>query len=298
MLGILGMCGSPLAPSIPLYKGGAGSPTKGHLKALSNLSRERERLYSRESHGLPSLSWPFPPFGTSKRWPTIVRETFRWHWRSAPRSPRPLLEDYWDICPRFTLSNAEEVACAFELPEMATFYAILLNDAVEVGIASRFMAVDLKATLEGLWRGLLEAQLHQQTPLGGAPVETERKKSLIMFPNFLSTEQEADLLPKNHHGLYPNFDLLVAMWYAHNFRILEMRQAIFYAKVLNDVVELGLSSRIMMNYMMSVLRELNWAVIESWLWGIEERLRRAQIPRLVDLIANLVPAGGLKKAQG
>ena len=37
----------------------------------------------------------------------------------------------------------------------------------------------------------------------------------------------------------------------------------FYAMVLNDTAELGLSCMIDMNYMMSVLRRLNWAIIET-----------------------------------
>jgi len=129
-----------------------------------------------------------------------------------------------------------------------------------------------------------------------------------MLPNFFSTEQATEyvkenflwslkesftlrpsLLPENHHGLSLNFDLLMAMQYAHNSRILEMTHAIFYAMVVNNARELGLSSRIAMDCMISAL---NWGVIESWLWGIEKRLRRAQIPRLVDLIANPAPAGG------
>ena len=69
----------------------------------------------------------------------------------------------------------------------------------------------------------------------------ERERRPIMFPNFLSTEQVPEyvrrnflwslresstlrpsLLPENHHGLSLNFDLLMAMQYAHNSRILEM----------------------------------------------------------------------------
>jgi len=83
------------------------------------------------------------------------------------------------------------------------------------------------------------------------------------------------------------------MQYAHYSRIPE--KAIFYATVLNDAAELGLLSRITMDCMMSVLRELNWVVIESGMWGIEERLRRAQTPRLVNLIANPVPVGDLEE---
>ena len=49
----------------------------------------------------------------------------------------------------------------FELPEMvqATFYATLLNDAVELGIVSGFLASDLKLSLEGLRWTSFEARL-------------------------------------------------------------------------------------------------------------------------------------------
>ncbi|KAJ8425255.1 hypothetical protein Cgig2_015862 [Carnegiea gigantea] len=86
---------------------------------------------------------------------------------------------------------------------------------------------------------------------------------MILFPNFTGTEQAAEYvwdtlrwplressalcpnpLPKDYHGLCLGFDLGVATQYAHNFNIPEMVQAIFYAMVLNDAVELGLSCRI------------------------------------------------------
>ena len=73
----------------------------------------------------------------------------------------------------------------------------------------------------------------------------------------------------------------MVMRYGHNLRIPEVTQAIFYVVVLNNAAELELSSRIAMDCMMSVLWELNWAVIEFWLWGIEERLRKVQIPILL-----------------
>ena len=88
-----------------------------------------------------------------------------------------------------------------------------------------------------------------------------------------SSTLRPNLLPKNHHDLFPNFNLLVTTWYAYNSRIPEMIQAILYAIVLNEAAELGLSSRIAMDCMMSALWELKWTVIESWLWGIDERLQ-------------------------
>ncbi|KAJ8438074.1 LOW QUALITY PROTEIN: hypothetical protein Cgig2_025479 [Carnegiea gigantea] len=174
----------------------------------------------------------------------------------------------------------------FELPEIvqATFYAMLLNDAVELGIVSGFMAIDLKATPEGFqstsfesWlhvnrRGLLQAQLRQQTPPGGAqgPLngreEIERKSNSgrktkgernpaakYARENFLWSLRESstlrpNLLPENHHGLCPDFDLLVPMWHAH---------------ALNDDTEPGQPSRVAMDCMMSTLRELKRDIIKS-----------------------------------
>ncbi|KAJ8433878.1 hypothetical protein Cgig2_021261 [Carnegiea gigantea] len=91
--------------------------------------------------------------------------------------PHPLPDDYQDLCPRFSLSEPERAALDFKLPEIvqATFYAMLLNDAVDLGIVSGFLADDLKLSLKGLrwtsfeaWlsrtsRGLREAQLRQRT---------------------------------------------------------------------------------------------------------------------------------------
>ena len=81
-----------------------------------------------------------------------MRESFRCHWRGATRPPCPLLDDYQDLCLRFWLSDAERAALGFEFPEMvhATFYAMLLNDAVELSIVSGFLASDLRLSLEGL----------------------------------------------------------------------------------------------------------------------------------------------------
>ncbi|KAJ8422197.1 hypothetical protein Cgig2_000662 [Carnegiea gigantea] len=68
-------------------------------------------------------------------------------------SPSSTLEHYRDLYLRFTFSDADKVAYDFELPKMvqATFYAVLLNDAVALGLVDRC--------------DLLEAQLCQQTPL-------------------------------------------------------------------------------------------------------------------------------------
>ncbi|KAJ8420401.1 hypothetical protein Cgig2_028073 [Carnegiea gigantea] len=97
------------------------------------------------------------------------------------------------------------------------------------------------------------------------------------------------LLPLNFHSLCPEFKLLVAMQFARTAHIPEMVQAIFYAMVINEVAELGLSSRDAMGHMMLDLRELRWNIVDSWLQDIDERLRDAQVPRLVEMVYNPQP---------
>ncbi|KAJ8436181.1 hypothetical protein Cgig2_010425 [Carnegiea gigantea] len=171
----------------------------------------------------------------------------KWQWRSTTCSPRPLPNDYRDLCPRFTLSDAERAALDFELPEMvhATFYGVLLNDVIELGIVSGPMAVDLKLTLDGLRSASFEE----------------------------SSDLRPKLLPLNFHDLYCNFDLLVAMQFAHIAYILEMVQAIFYVMVLNEAAELALS-------------EQGRHKLHD---DLDERLKEAQVPCLVEILANPQP---------
>ncbi|KAJ8434599.1 LOW QUALITY PROTEIN: hypothetical protein Cgig2_025025 [Carnegiea gigantea] len=169
---------------------------------------------------------------------------------SASRPPHPLPEDYQELCLHFVLSKVEEAARNFELLEMvqATFYDMLLNDAVGLGIVSGFIAADLKASLEGLrwtsfesWmyinrHGLLEAQLHQRSPLGGTrePVNGQEESSSSNDCPLPFTPSEAveyvpdtfrlslrtslalclNLLLEDYHGLCPGFNLGVATQYA------------------------------------------------------------------------------------
>ncbi|KAJ8433501.1 LOW QUALITY PROTEIN: hypothetical protein Cgig2_018035 [Carnegiea gigantea] len=147
-------------------------------------SEERRRAWGRMTKppspvmAARSEAWLAMTFGTCILcMADHVKETFKWHFRRALRPPRPLPEDYRDLCLGFTLPDAEETACDFNIPEIvqATFYAILVNDAVELFVLSREMVGDLKSTLKGLrwttfesWMSvnkpaLLEEQLCQRT---------------------------------------------------------------------------------------------------------------------------------------
>ncbi|KAJ8420923.1 hypothetical protein Cgig2_018954 [Carnegiea gigantea] len=64
-------------------------------------------------------------------------------------------------------------------------------------------------------------------------------------------------LPADYHDLCPSFNLGVATQYAQNSNIPVMVQAIFYAMVVNDAVELGVTSRLSMECMMWVMQQLD-----------------------------------------
>jgi len=48
----------------------------------------------------------FPPLQKTREMADFVRESFRRRWWSATHPPRRLLDDYQDLCLRFTLSDA------------------------------------------------------------------------------------------------------------------------------------------------------------------------------------------------
>ncbi|KAJ8425106.1 hypothetical protein Cgig2_013836 [Carnegiea gigantea] len=112
-----------------------------------------------------------------------VRETFRWHLRGASRPPHPLPKDYQALCPSFALLDVEEAACDFNIPEIvqAIFYAMLLNDAMELSLVSRDMAGGLKSILEGLRVNVTER-------------ESNSPSCTMVFPYFLNTKQAADFV--------------------------------------------------------------------------------------------------------
>jgi len=81
-----------------------------------------------------------------------VREIFKWHLWAASRPPRPLPKDYRDLCPGFTRPDTEDAARDFDIPEIiqATFYAMVVNDDIELFVMSRDMTGALKSALKGL----------------------------------------------------------------------------------------------------------------------------------------------------
>ncbi|KAJ8433142.1 hypothetical protein Cgig2_007106 [Carnegiea gigantea] len=94
----------------------------------------------------------FPPICNTRKMANYVRESFIWRWRSALRPPRSLPEDFHILCSRFLLSKAEGAAVDFELPQIVQtkFSAMLLNEAVELGVAYDYTVESMKSSLIGL----------------------------------------------------------------------------------------------------------------------------------------------------
>ncbi|KAJ8443430.1 hypothetical protein Cgig2_026217 [Carnegiea gigantea] len=77
----------------------------------------------------------------------------RWSaFESASCPPRSLPEDFHILCPRFLLSEVWGAVADFELPKIvqATFYTMLLNKVVELGVVLEFTAESMKSSLIGL----------------------------------------------------------------------------------------------------------------------------------------------------
>ncbi|KAJ8434782.1 hypothetical protein Cgig2_033732 [Carnegiea gigantea] len=200
---------------------------------------------------------------------------FKWCRREVVLPSHLLSSDYDELFSNFVCAVAKEYAQDYEVPEFpqVVFLAMLYNDTVKLGVLRGWMIGELQWSALQVWvgcnrGGIMEARQQvgsddlkeeessgsdDQTPLSSAGSEEE---SSTLWPS---------LIPENHHGPCPDFYLLVAMQYVHNSRIPKMTRAIFYAMVLIDAAELELSSRIVIDYMMSALRELKWDVIESWL---------------------------------
>jgi len=103
----------------------------------------------------------FPYYFNTGQMTQYAWETFNWCLRSAARPPWPLHENYDDLCPYFIWAGAEEVAHDFCLPELVqvTFYAMVVNDVLKLGLLCRGMAAVLKSALPGLRWFIFEGRL-------------------------------------------------------------------------------------------------------------------------------------------
>ncbi|KAJ8446284.1 hypothetical protein Cgig2_005815 [Carnegiea gigantea] len=81
--------------------------------------------------------------------------------RRAARPPRPLPKDYRHLCLYFLLEDAKDDTRDFQIPELvqAIFYAMVVNEALELHILSRGSTKGLKSAFTGLRWSTFESRL-------------------------------------------------------------------------------------------------------------------------------------------
>ncbi|KAJ8422123.1 LOW QUALITY PROTEIN: hypothetical protein Cgig2_006431 [Carnegiea gigantea] len=235
----------------------------------------------------------------------------------------PLLEDYRDLCPGFTLPDVEEAAHDFNIPKIvqAMFCAILVNNAVELSVGDgRGLEVDPQGSAVDYLR------LHRRTPSGGGlrsandreessgsnntppPLrEREREREskcdiyreshfglyIMVFPYFLSTEQVADYVKVT----------FMWCWREHIRPPQPLPEdycglSPYFDLNVVEAAQRCHGARSMANTLTSVLKCLNWGVFEFWLEMKGEVLRKVHIQRLAYPGADPEPVGGQEENSG
>ncbi|KAJ8420253.1 hypothetical protein Cgig2_014907 [Carnegiea gigantea] len=216
---------------------------------------------------------------TTDKMVLYILGNFKWYRREVAFPPRPLPFDYEELYPNFVLAEAED-----DLEEEESLGSDDQIPSPMMAVRSEAWPATTYGDTEEMTDHAMETfkwQLrrvsHPPPPL---PEDYRDLCSSFTFPDAEEAVHDFNIpawhsggaaspadssrgwswaceqsgrklgsLLENHHDLCPNFDLLMAIRYAHNSCIPDMMQAIFYAMVLNDAAELGLSSRIAVDCM-------------------------------------------------
>ncbi|KAJ8438368.1 LOW QUALITY PROTEIN: hypothetical protein Cgig2_027353 [Carnegiea gigantea] len=126
-------------------------PSSINTTSFSYIGYSSIHLY--KGSGIKGRAISIPVSLVSMAFPSIynTREMANYMRESASHLPCPLPEDFHALYPCFSLSEAEGAAANFELPKIvqATIYAMLLNEAGELGMAYDFTTEGLKSALAG-----------------------------------------------------------------------------------------------------------------------------------------------------
>ncbi|KAJ8442135.1 hypothetical protein Cgig2_011325 [Carnegiea gigantea] len=115
----------------------------------------------------PVAIMAFPPAHSMKEMVNYVSETFTWHWRSASCPPHPLPEDAGVLCPYFSLAEAETAAAESGLRKIiqVTFYAMLLNDMLELGTVHEYTTEKMRSVFMDLGWSAFQAWMRIMDPV-------------------------------------------------------------------------------------------------------------------------------------
>ncbi|KAJ8430101.1 hypothetical protein Cgig2_007165 [Carnegiea gigantea] len=192
----------------------------------------------------------FLPLRSTEEMDDHVRKTFEWHLRGASRLPRLLPGNHHEMSPGFVLSDVEEAAHDFDIPEMihATFYAMVVNDALELGVMSRDMAGALKSALKGLrWLNFEYWLRINKHALIGAQYRRHVSFEAEVGPASSREEDlelsDASLLFREHKKILctvPIYELSTPSWSSYEYsstpRILNVEEDVVYPWEIDVVV--------------------------------------------------------------
>ncbi|KAJ8446296.1 hypothetical protein Cgig2_005827 [Carnegiea gigantea] len=176
------------------------------------------------------------------------------------------------------------------------FLAMLLNDAMKLGMLCRWMIGVMESALKELQWSTFQAWVdhNRDRILEACPQEadSDRDEEESSGETFKWHLRMASLparpLSEDYQGLCLSFTLPDAEEVARDFNILQIVQAIFYAMVVKDAVKLSVVNRDVAGDLRLTLKGLRWTSFESWL----------SVNKYALLEAQLAPGGNLGPANG
>ncbi|KAJ8445592.1 hypothetical protein Cgig2_018533 [Carnegiea gigantea] len=209
----------------------------------------------------------------------VVRH-FVWDRQGAAFPPSPLLEDFQTLCPSYELAVVEEAAEDYELPKLPqpslSFVGVPLNRGCSCMVTefskpgSKRRRRQRKVHGPPSRRRVRRWSRRVRTQLEGAasPSDDDKQGRAAHPPR---------PLPVDYHILCPRFSLPEVEGGAADFEPPEMVQAIFYAMLLSEAVELGVVHDFMAEGLRLALVGLRWSSLEAWMSCVDHELREVYL---------------------
>ncbi|KAJ8437508.1 hypothetical protein Cgig2_007485 [Carnegiea gigantea] len=139
-----------------------------------------------------AVNMAFPPTHSTREMANYVREAFAWRGRNVARPPCALPEDFNVLCSHFSLAEVETTAAESGMPEIvqATFYAMPLNEVLELGVVHEYTAENMRPLLVGLrWSDFELYRLPDEVEIKGARNSRGEAVGVAVLPVPLSDDE-------------------------------------------------------------------------------------------------------------
>ncbi|KAJ8433689.1 hypothetical protein Cgig2_030076 [Carnegiea gigantea] len=182
----------------------------------------------------------------------------------------------------------------------AVFLAMLLNDIVKLGFLRGWMIGIMELALKELRWSTFKAWGANPLASRGRRAVTQEAKFWVNggsdWPQGPVARPSISALlgrfPRTTTSFCLHFDLAMAEKATRDFYILEVVQAVFYAMVVNEALELGVLSRDLAEHLKLWLEGLQWYLYEAWLQHDKIDLWWAQYCRRANQRAESGPVNG------